>query len=154
MELDDAVVTEQPDASLSLRDKEKVWKPSACAAFTKAVAPIRLILIGPAETELEEISRGLETYSGMSGTSTTEGAMAGTEVGVESGQTHNVTLQSTQLLSSDFRQRCQVQSRARRWLQLVGCATLLMDASNFRGLDRVGESRVEPRRSVVQMRVS
>jgi len=36
----------------------------------------------------------------------------------------------------------------RRWLQLVGCATLLMDASDFGGPDGVGESRVEPRRSL------
>ena len=59
-----------------------------------------------------------------------------------------------QLLSSDFRQRCRVWSRARRWLQLVGCAALLMDASNFGGPDRVGESRVEPRRSLRKARAS
>ena len=52
------------------------------------------------------------------------------------------------LLSSEFRRRCRVQSRARCWLQLVGCAALLMDASNFRGPDGVGESGVKPRRSL------
>jgi len=46
------------------------------------------------------------------------------------------------MLSSEFGRRCQVRSRARRWLQLVGCAALLMDASNFGGPDGVGESRV------------
>jgi len=34
--------------------------------------------------------------------------------------------------------RCRVQSRARRWLQLMGCATLLMVASNFGVPDGVG----------------
>ena len=58
------------------------------------------------------------------------------------------------LLSSEFGWRCQVQSCARRWLQLVGCVTLLMDASNFRGPDGVGESRVELRRSLRKTRVS
>ena len=52
------------------------------------------------------------------------------------------------LLSSEFRRRCQVRSRARRWLQLVGCAALLLDASNSGGPDGVGESGVEPRRSL------
>jgi len=52
------------------------------------------------------------------------------------------------MLSLEFGRRCQVRSRARRWLQLVGCAALLMDSSNFGGLDGVGESRVEPRRSL------
>ena len=52
------------------------------------------------------------------------------------------------LLRSEFGWRCRVRSRARRWLQLVGCATLLMDASNFRGPDGVGESRVKPRISL------
>ena len=58
------------------------------------------------------------------------------------------------MLSSEFRQRCRVQSRARHWLQLVGCAALLMDALNFGGPDGVGESGVEPRRSLRQMRAS
>jgi len=58
------------------------------------------------------------------------------------------------LLSSEFRRRCRVQSRARRWLQLVGCAALLLDASNFGGLDGVGESGIEPRRSLRKTRVS
>jgi len=49
-------------------------------------------------------------------------------------------------------QRCQVQSRVRRWLQLIGCTTLLMVASNFRGPGRVGESGVGPRRSLRQTR--
>jgi len=35
----------------------------------------------------------------MSGTSVMEGAMAGTEVGAESGQTRNVTLRSTQSIN-------------------------------------------------------
>ena len=52
------------------------------------------------------------------------------------------------LLSSEFGQRCRVRSRARRWLQLVGCAALLLDASNFGGPDGVEESGVEPRRSL------
>jgi len=39
----------------------------------------------------------------------------------------------TALLSSKFGQRCWVQSHARHWLKLVGCAALLMDASNFGG---------------------
>ena len=52
------------------------------------------------------------------------------------------------LLSSEFRRRCWVQSCERRWLQLVGCAALLLDASNFGGPDGVGESGVEPRRSL------
>ena len=52
------------------------------------------------------------------------------------------------LLSSEFGRRCRVRSRARRWLQLVGCAALLMDASNFGGPDGVRESGVEPRRSL------
>ena len=60
----------------------------------------------------------------------------------------------SRVLSLEFRQRCWVQSRARFWLQLVGCAALLMDASNFGGPDRVGESGVEPRRSLRQMRAS
>ena len=58
------------------------------------------------------------------------------------------------VLSSEFGQRCRVRSCARRWLQLVGYATLLMDASNFGGPDRVGESRVEPRRSLRKVRAS
>ena len=58
------------------------------------------------------------------------------------------------MLSSEFGWRYRVRSRARRWLQLVGCATLLMDALNFGGPDEVGESGVEPRRSVRQMRLS
>jgi len=49
---------------------------------------------------------------------------------------------------------CQVQSHARRWLQLVGCTALLMDASNFGGPDGVGESGVKPRRSLKKTRVS
>ena len=61
---------------------------------------------------------------------------------------------SVKLLSSEFRWRCRVRSRARRWLQLVGWAALLMDASNFGGPDGVGESGVEPRRSLRKMRVS
>jgi len=52
------------------------------------------------------------------------------------------------VLSSEFGRRYRVQSRARRWLQLVGCAALLLDASNFGGPDGVGESGVEPRRSL------
>ena len=52
------------------------------------------------------------------------------------------------VLSSEFRWRHRVRSCARRWLQLVGCAALLMDALNFGGLDGVGESGVEPRRSL------
>jgi len=44
--------------------------------------------------------------------------------------------------------RCRVRSRVRRWLQLVGCTALLLDASNFGGPDGVGESGVEPRRSL------
>ena len=78
-----------------MRDKEKVWEPSAHAAFAKAVAPIRLMLIGPVEV----ILGGSETDSEMSGTSVTEGAMAGMEVGAESGQTWNVTLWSTQSIN-------------------------------------------------------
>ena len=58
------------------------------------------------------------------------------------------------VLSLEFRWRCRVQSCARRWLQLIGCATLLMVASNFGGPDRVGESGVRPRRSLRQMRAS
>jgi len=58
------------------------------------------------------------------------------------------------LLSSEFGRRCQVCSRARHWLQLVGCTALLMDASNFGGPDGVGESRVKPRRSLRKARVS
>jgi len=53
-----------------------------------------------------------------------------------------------QMLSSEFGRRCRVRSRARRWLQLVGCAALLLDASNFGGPDGVGEYGVEPRRSL------
>ena len=52
------------------------------------------------------------------------------------------------VLSSEFGRRRRVGSRARRWLQLVGCAALLLDASNFGGPDGVGESGVEPRRSL------
>ena len=52
------------------------------------------------------------------------------------------------LLSSEFGQRCRVRSRVRRWLQLVGCAALLLDASNFGGPDGVGGSGIEPRRSL------
>ena len=40
------------------------------------------------------------------------------------------------------------------WLQLVGCAALLMEALNFGGPDRVGESGVEPRRSLRKTRAS
>jgi len=58
------------------------------------------------------------------------------------------------LLSSEFGQRCQVWSCARRWLQLVGFSALLMDASNFGGPDGVGESGVELRRSLRKVRVS
>ena len=58
------------------------------------------------------------------------------------------------MLSSEFGRRCQVQSHARRWLQLVGCTALLMDASNFGGPDGVGESGVEPRRSLIKARES
>ena len=53
-----------------------------------------------------------------------------------------------EVLSSEFGRRCRVRSRARCWLQLVGCAALLLDASNFGGPDGVGESGVEPRRSL------
>jgi len=53
------------------------------------------MLIGPAEG----CFRGLETDLETSGMSVTEGAMAGAEVGVESGQTWNVTLQSTQSIN-------------------------------------------------------
>ena len=63
-------------------------------------------------------------------------------------------LDGMMVLSLEFGQRCRVQSHARRWLQLVGCATLLMVASNFGGSDGVGESRVELRRSLRQTRVS
>jgi len=49
---------------------------------------------------------------------------------------------------------CRVRSRVRRWLQLVGCAALLMDALNFGDPDGVGESRVELRRSLRKTRVS
>jgi len=59
-----------------------------------------------------------------------------------------------ELLSSEFGRRCRVRSRARRWLQLVGCAALLLDASNFGGLDGVGESGIEPRRSLRKTRAS
>jgi len=52
------------------------------------------------------------------------------------------------LLSSEFGRRCRVRSRARCWLQLVGCAALLLDASNFGVPDGVGESGVEPRISL------
>jgi len=52
------------------------------------------------------------------------------------------------LLSSEFGQRCRVWSHAKHWLQLVGCAALLLDASNFGGPDGVGESGIEPRRSL------
>ena len=52
------------------------------------------------------------------------------------------------VLSSEFGRRRRVGSRARRWLQLVGCAALLLDASNFGGPDGVGESGVKPRRSL------
>jgi len=58
------------------------------------------------------------------------------------------------VLSSEFGRRCRVQSRARRWLQLVGCAALLMDASNFGGPDGVGESGIELRRSLRKMGAS
>jgi len=58
------------------------------------------------------------------------------------------------LLSSEFGRRCWVRSHARRWLQLVGCAALLLDASNFGGSDGVGESRIEPRRSLRKTRAS
>jgi len=63
-------------------------------------------------------------------------------------------LLTNELLSSEFRRRCRVQSRARRWLQIVGCAALLLDASNFGGPDGVGESGIEPRRSLRKMRAS
>jgi len=58
------------------------------------------------------------------------------------------------LLSSEFGRRCWVRSRARRWLQLVGCAALLLDASNFGGPDGVGESGIKPRRSLRKTRAS
>ena len=58
------------------------------------------------------------------------------------------------LLSLEFGRRCRVWSRARRWLQLVGCAALLLDASNFGGPDGVGESGIEPRRSLRKTRAS
>jgi len=58
------------------------------------------------------------------------------------------------VLSSEFGRRCRVRSHARRWLQLVGCAALLLDASDFGGPDGVGESGVEPRRSLRKMRAS
>jgi len=64
LELEGAVVVEQPDTSSSLRDKEKVWEPSAHAAFAKAAAPIRLMLIGPAERILMGSGTDSET-SGM-----------------------------------------------------------------------------------------
>jgi len=59
-----------------------------------------------------------------------------------------------EVLSSGFGRRCRVRSRARRWLQLVGCAALLLDASNFGGPDGVGESGIEPRRSLRKTRAS
>jgi len=63
--------------------------------------------------------------------------------------THSFSLNYTlNLLSSEFGRRRRVRSHARCWLQLVGCAALLLDASNFRGPDGVGESGVEPRRSL------
>jgi len=65
---------------------------------------------------------------------------------------NNTNTSSRNMLSSEFGRRCHVRSCARRWLQLVGCATLLIDASNFGGLDGVGESRVELRRSLRQTR--
>jgi len=61
---------------------------------------------------------------------------------------------SLHLLSSDFRRRRRVRSCARRWLQLVGCTALLMDASNFGGPDGVRESGVKPRRSLRKVRAS
>jgi len=74
-------------------------------------------------------------------------------------QTDGTTEQMNQeieayLLSSEFRWRYWVRSRVRHWLQLVGCAALLMDASNFGGPDRVGESGVELRRSLRKARAS
>ena len=63
-------------------------------------------------------------------------------------------IETNLLLSSEFGQRCRVRSRARRWLQLVGCAALLLDASNFGGPDGVGESGIEPRRSLRKTRAS
>jgi len=36
----------------------------------------------------------------------------------------------------------------RHWLQLIGCAALLMVASNFGGMDGVGESGVRLRRTL------
>jgi len=58
------------------------------------------------------------------------------------------------VLSLEFGRRCRVRSHARCWLQLVGCAALLMDASNFGGPDGVGESGVEPRSSLRKTRAS
>jgi len=58
------------------------------------------------------------------------------------------------LLSLEFGWRCRVRSCVRCWLQLVGCAALLMDASNFGGPDGVKESRVKPRRSLRKARTS
>jgi len=58
------------------------------------------------------------------------------------------------VLSLEFGRRCRVQSRVRRWLQLVGCAALFLDASNFGGPDGVGESGIELRRSLRKTRVS
>jgi len=65
-----------------------------------------------------------------------------------------VMVHARSLLSSEFGRRCRVRSRARHWLQLVGCAALLLDASNFGGPDGVGVSRIEPRRSLRKTRVS
>jgi len=58
------------------------------------------------------------------------------------------------LLSLEFGWRYQVWSHARHWLQFIDCATLLMVALNFGGLDGVGESGVRPRRSLKQTRAS
>jgi len=73
----------------------------------------------------------------------------GTEVVAAATATKDIhTARDVLVLSSEFGRSCRVRSRARRWLQLVGCAALLLDASNFGGPDGVGESGVEPRRSL------
>ena len=68
--------------------------------------------------------------------------------GVKSSKSITLCTDTVQVLSSEFGRRHRVRSRARRWLQLVGCAALLLDASNFGGPDGVGESGVELRRSL------
>jgi len=68
---------------------------------------------------------------------------------------HSATTRTTCILVKlKFGRRCRVRSRARRWLQLVGCVALLLDASNFGGPDGVGVSGIEPRRSLRKTRAS